>query len=143
MMFDYFYGQQSEQYQFLQVPLMLIKEKEFKKLSGDAKILYSLLLNRTFLSIKNDWKDDQGRVYIYFTLEEIMEDLNCGKDKAVKSMKELKDIKLIESVRQGLGKPNIIYVKNFATALKYIPESAVESLKSEKPTSRSRLFRLK
>ena len=135
-MYDYFYGQQNEQYQFLQLPMMLIKEPEFKKLSSDAKILYSLLLNRTSLSSKNDWRDEQGRVYIYFTIEEIIEDLNCGRDKAIKSMKELKDIKLIESVRQGLGKPNIIYVKNFATSLKYTPNNPVNSRKSENPTSR-------
>jgi len=134
--FDYFYDNQQEQYLFLQLPLMLIKDDMFKKLSDSAKILYSLLLNRTSLSIKNNWKDEHGRVYIIFTLDDIMEDLNCAREKANKSMKELKDIKLIESVRRGLGLPNLIYVKNFSTALKYT-KNAVNTQKFENRTSRS------
>lgn len=122
-MFDYFYENQSEQYLFLQLPLMLIKDDQFKRVTDSSKILYSLLLNRTSLSTKNGWRDEQGRVYIIFTIEEIMEDLNCAKEKATKSMKELKDIGLIETVRRGLGLPNLIYVKNFATSLKYHPKN--------------------
>jgi len=118
-MFDYFYANENEQYLFLQMPLMLIKEEQFKILTGDAKILYSLALNRTALSAKNGWLDEQGRVYIIYTQEEIMSDLNCWEQKATKSMKELRDIGLIKSVRRGLGKPNILYVMNFATSLKY------------------------
>lgn len=118
-MFDYFYNQENEQYLFLQMPKMLIKDPQFKKLSGDAKILYSLLLDRTSLSKKNDWADEEGRVYIIYTIEEIMEDLNCYQGKATKSMKELKEIGLINTVRRGTNKPNLIYVMNFATELKY------------------------
>jgi len=118
-MFDYFRAGENEQYIFVQMPLMLIKDDLFKELSSDAKILYSLLLNRTSLSIKNNWLDEQGYVYIIYTVEQIMEDLNCWERRAVKAMKELKDIGLVRSIRQGLGKPNILYIMNFATTLKH------------------------
>ena len=109
---------------------MLIKDDQFKGLSDGAKILYSLMLSRTSLSAKNGWLGEQGRVYIIYTVEQIMEDLNCGTEKATKAMKELKTRGLIESVRRGLGKPNIIYVKNFATHMNYQDNSIVSP---EKP----------
>lgn len=118
-MFDFFHANENEQYLFLQLPWTLLKDDIFKKLSADSKILYSLLLNRTSLSIKNGWTDEQGRVYIVYTIEEIMDDLNCYEQKAVKCMKELKDIGLVRSKRLGQGKANITYVMNFATPLKY------------------------
>jgi len=122
-MFDYFKLGENEQYMFLQLPLMLIKDEQFKALSGDSKILYSLLLNRTSLSIKNNWVDDTGNIYIIYTIDQICDDLNCWEQKAIKSMKELKDIGLVKSVRRGLGKPNLLYVMNFATSLKYPKQS--------------------
>ena len=130
-MFDYFYNQENEQYLFLQIPKVLIKDARFKNLSGDAKILYGLLLDRTSLSKKNGWTDDEGRVYIIYTQEEIMEDLNCYQGKATKSMKELKDIGLINTVRRGTNKPNIIYVMNFAKELKYKQESNYPQAESD------------
>ena len=86
-------------------------------LSTDAKLLYGLLVDRMELSRKNGWIDAQGRVYIYFTLDEIRERLRCAKEKACKLVAELdaRGIGLIEVKRQGLGKPNIIYVKDFAS----------------------------
>ena len=141
-MFDYFYANESEQYLFLQMPLMLIKHEQFKNLSDGAKILYSLLLNRTNLSAKNGWMDEQGRVYIIYTIEDIMTDLNCWEKKATKAMKELRETGLIRSVRRGLGKPNILYVMNFATALKHQykneikPEKPDKSLNCQKDNSR-------
>lgn len=120
--FNYFYANENEQYLFLQMPMMLIKDDRFKKLSGDDKILYSLLLNRTALSAKNGWLDDEGRVYIIYTIDEIMNDLNCYQEKANKSMKALKEIGLIKTIRQGLTKPNLIYLLNWETT---------ESAKSE------------
>ena len=131
-MYDYFKLGESEQYQFLQLPWLLIKDQRFKKLSDSSKILYSLLLNRTSLSAKNSWVDEQGNIYIIYTLEQIMEDLNCFKEKATKAMKELKDEGLVESIRRGLGKPNIIYVKNFATSLKYTPKTPQPPVNTQK-----------
>ena len=114
--FKYFYGNEADQYSFYRIPKVLFTSDYFKELSSDAKILYGLMLDRMSLSIKNQWFDDENRAYIYFSIEDIMELLNCGKNKAVKSMRELDDetgIGLIEKRRQGFGKANIIYVKSF------------------------------
>lgn len=115
---NYYYGIEAEQFSFYRVPRLLIKDERFKKLSSDAKLLYGLMLDRMSLSIKNKWFDDNNRAYIIYTINSIMEDLGCGKEKAVKVLAELdntKGIGLVEKVRRGLGKPDIIYVKNFAS----------------------------
>ena len=107
------------------VPKVLFTAECFKSLSCEAKVLYGLMLDRMSLSIKNRWFDEEDRVYIIFTVEEIAELLNCGTQKAVKLMKELDDnqgIGLIEKKRLGLGKPNVIYVKNFILKEKCSPE---------------------
>ena len=123
--FDYFTGMEAEQYSFYRVPKVLFTAECFKSLSCEAKVLYGLMLDRMSLSIKNRWFDEEDRVYIIFTVEEIAELLNCGTQKAVKLMKELDDnqgIGLIEKKRLGLGKPNVIYVKNFILKEKCSPE---------------------
>ena len=116
MNFNYFYGTQAETFSFLRIPRQLIKGKEFKHLSAPAKMLYGLLLDRMGLSMKNGWFDDLGRVYIYYTVDEITEDLCCSYGKACKLLAELdtkKGVGLIERKKQGQGKPTRIYVKNF------------------------------
>ena len=116
--FDYYYGIEAEQFSFYRVPRILIKDKKFKNLSSNAKLLYGLMLDRMSLSMKNGWLDAENRVYIYYTTESIMNDLSCAKATAVKVLAELdskKGIGLVEKKRQGLGKPDIIYVKNFVT----------------------------
>lgn len=113
-MFDYFYGAQSEQFAFYRVPKVLFTNDRFKYLSAEAKTLYGILLDRVPLSVKNGWIDDAGRVYIICTIDEIMTDMNCGNKKAGQVLTELEEkAGLIERRRQGLGKPNLIYVKNF------------------------------
>ena len=111
--FDYYYGREAEQFSFYQVPKFLFKDERFKKLSSDAKILYGIMLDRMSLSVKNRWFDEHNRVYIYYTTANIMEDLGCAKEKCSKVVAELKEIGLIEKKRQGLGKPDKIFVKNF------------------------------
>ena len=116
--FDYYYGIEAEQFSFYRVPRLLIKDGRFKGLSSDAKLLYGLMLDRMAMSMKNGWLDDENRAYIIYTVENIMEDLGCSKPTCVKIMKELdadKGIGLIEKIHRGLGKPDIIYVKNFAS----------------------------
>lgn len=116
MGFPYFYGRAAEQYAFYRIPKLLFSDERFEALSTDAKLLYGMLIDRMELSMKNGWTDKDGRVFIYFTLEDARERLKCGTEKIVKLFAELdseKGIGLIECVRQGLGKPNIIYVKNF------------------------------
>ena len=130
--FDYFYGTQADQYSFYRIPKALFQNEYFRNLSSDAKILYGLMLDRMSLSIKNQWFDEQNRAYIYFSIEDIMELLNCGRNKAVKSLQELdqeKGIGLIEKKRQGFGKTNIIYVKSFVIPDRDVTTHQIESQK--------------
>ena len=116
MNFDYYYGEQSESFRFLRVPRLLFTAPQFRGLSTDAKLLYSLMLDRMCLSARNGWYDEQGRVFIYYTVTDIAEHLNCKKDKTLKLLNELdnkKGVGLIERIRQGQGKPSKIYVRQF------------------------------
>lgn len=116
MDFKYFYGNEAEAYTFYRIPKLLITDPAFKNLTSDAKILYGLMLDRMSLSAKNGWFDEEGRVYIYYSIEDVMESMNCSKNKGMKSLQELDSatgIGLIERKKQGQGKPTIIYVKNF------------------------------
>ena len=113
-MFDYFYGQSGEVFSYFRVPKILFRDIKFKDLSTDAKTLYGILLDRMGLSVKNGWLDEQGRVYIIFPVQEVMDALGCADNKATKLFRELEKFGLIERKRRGLGKPNLIYVKNFA-----------------------------
>ena len=123
--FDYYYGMEAEQFSFYRIPRQLIKDERFKGLSSDAKLLYGLMLDRMSLSMKNEWFDDENRAYIIYTIDNIIEDLGCAKEKAVKVLAELDSVKgigLVEKVRRGLGKPDIIYVKNFASITEQMDE---------------------
>ena len=113
MNFDYFYGEQADQYTFYRVPKILIVDEFFQDLSTNAKLLYGLLLDRVSLSTSSGWFDEQGRVYIVYTIKSIQKDMHCGDKKAVRLLKELEKWGLIEKVVQGQGKPTLIYVKNF------------------------------
>ena len=118
MQYEYFYGAQAEQFSFYRIPKALFTEPNFRELSTDAKVLYGILLDRMSLSLKNQWLDAQNKVYIIFTVEEIMDALNCANQKAMRLMVELeKQVGLIERKRQGLGRPNLIYIKNFAATI--------------------------
>ena len=128
LVFDYYYGREAEQFAFYRIPRMLIKDSHFSGLSNDAKMLYGLMLDRMSLSVKNEWQDENDRTYIIYTIEQIMEDLNCSKDKAVRVLSELdskKGIGLVEKIRRGLGRPDIIYVKNFICIEKVPDETQV------------------
>lgn len=129
-MYEYFYKKEIEAFSFLKIPMILLEDENFKILTSDAKILYSIMLQRASLSYKNKWIDEKERVYIYFTLQEVQETLNKAKEKACKIIKELEDINLIEKKRQGLGKPNLIYVKNFMKG--YDKKTEKQNLRSQK-----------
>ena len=125
---DYYYGNEAEQYSFYRIPKVLFTDGRFKGLSVEAKVLYGLLLDRMALSVKNNWMDQDGRVYIIYTISDVMETLGCAEQKANKLLNELdtaKGVGLVERVRRGLGKPNVIYVKNFIG--KVSPETRQES----------------
>ena len=127
--FNYYYGKEAEQFSFFRIPKLLFTDSTFSKLSSDAKVLYGILLDRMNLSMKNGWLDEENKVYIIFTIEEIAEIMCCATQKATKILQELDDKKgigLVEKKRLGLGKPNILYVKNFI-----IQESEKESSSKE------------
>lgn len=131
--FDYFYKRDLERFQFFMLPKILVTGEQLKTISSDAKILYACLFDRISLSAKNDWLDKEGRIYIIFTIEEIMKTINRSRPTAVKALDELdkntRGIGLIERKRLGFGKPNIIYVKDF---------TSYEGEKLENQTSRSK-----
>ena len=112
---DYYYGTEAEQYSFYRVPKTLLTDSRYKGVSIEAKVLYGLLLDRMSLSVRNGWMDKDRRVYIYFTQEDAMALMSCGKDKATRLFRELDQggIGLIERKKQGQGRPTRIYVKNF------------------------------
>ena len=124
MTLDYFYGQAGELFSFYRIPKALFQEPRFQSLSTDAKTLYGILLDRMSLSVKNGWLDEQGRVYIIYTVREVQESLCCAEHKAVKLFRELEDTDLIERKRRGLGRPSLIYVKDFSSGL---PKAQVQN----------------
>lgn len=130
MKFDFFRGNECEQYLFYRVPQVLFTDDEFRYISSEAKLLYGFLLDRTALSAKNKWTDEDGKVYVYFTQDEAKEKLNIGTGKATKIFSELDEIGLIIRIRQGQGNPCKIYVMNFAKPLSQAQTS--ENQKSEK-----------
>ena len=111
---DYFYGQSSELFSFYRIPKLLFQDSRFQPLSTDAKTLYGILLDRMSLSVKNGWLDEQNRVFIIFTIEDVKRALCCADNKATKLLRELEKFGLIERKRRGLGKPSLVYVKNFS-----------------------------
>ena len=132
--FGYFHDYESEQFAFYRIPKVLFTDEYFRNLSSDAKVLYGLMLDRMALSIRNNWVDNEGKVYIIFPLEQVMEYMNCGKDKGVKILAELdtdKGIGLIERVKRGLGKPTIIYVKSFVYRKEKVLDSAENDNRSQ------------
>lgn len=128
----FFYGPEADMFTFFKIPKLLFAEP-YKHISTDAKLLYGLMLDRMGLSARDErWIDEDGRVYIYFTIAETMETLGIAEQKAVKLYKELESVELIQRKRQGLGKPSKIYVTKF---FKVSPGDA-ESLNREKHDSR-------
>ena len=117
MTLDYFYGQSGELFSYFRIPKALFQDCRFRQLSTDARTLYGILLDRMSLSVKNGWLDEQGRVYIIYTVREVQESLCCAEHKAVKLFRELEGMDLIERKRRGLGRPSLIYVKDFSSGL--------------------------
>ena len=124
MTLDYFYGQAGELFSFFRIPKALFQEQQFQDLSTDAKTLYGILLDRMSLSVKNEWFDKKGRVFIIFTIEDVKRTLRCADNKATRLLRELEEFGLIERKRRGQGKPCLVYVKNFSAG------SSKESVKN-------------
>lgn len=114
---EYLRPQSARRYNFYSIPKLLIDHPGFDELDYGAKLLYGLILNRASLSAEHseEFTDCQGRLYIVYTVEQVMEDIRCARATAVKLLKQLTEIGLIEKKRQGQGKPTLIYVKDFAS----------------------------
>ena len=110
MTLDYFYGQSGELFSYFRIPKALFQDHRFRQLSTDARTLYGILLDRMSLSAKNGWLDEQGRVYIIYTVREVQESLCCAEHKAVKLFREL-DSHHIEFVMDCL-RDNTTKVRN-------------------------------
>ena len=99
------------EHKYYQIPQELFVNEKYKnKLNSDSKILYAFLLDRLSLSQKNHWIDEDNNVYLIFTREEVQEKLNLSDKTVTKSFKILMEVNLVQEKRQGLGKPNLIYV---------------------------------
>ena len=132
MTLDYFYGQAGELFSFYRIPKALFQESRFQNLSTDAKTLYGILLDRMSLSAKNGWLDEQGRVFIIFTIEDVKRALCCADNKATKLLRELEEFGLIERKRRGLGKPSLVYLIPANIELAGLEVSLVNCMNREK-----------
>lgn len=99
---------------FYQFPQWLLKEEPYKNLGDKAKLMYMLLFDRRTLSIKNKWYNDDGQIYMYFTNEQFMKELNCANGSVVKAKKELAQVGLLKETRQGMNKPNRLYITGYS-----------------------------
>ncbi|MEY8261487.1 replication initiator protein A [Oscillospiraceae bacterium 50-60] len=90
---DYLYGDEVTQFTYFKMPRQLIDNPRFKGLSTVAKLLYGMLLDRMSQSARNGWHDDTGRVYIYYTVKEVCQDIGCGRNKAMRLLAELDTVK--------------------------------------------------
>ena len=113
MEFNYYYGNQAEQFTFIRIPKIMLTDKAFADLSIQAKMLYGVLMDRMGLSMKNGWLDEDNKVFIIYQISEIQEDLGFSKKKSMDFLSELEKFGLVEKKRRGLGLSNIIYVKSF------------------------------
>ena len=146
LLLDYYYGQEAEQFIFYRIPKLLFTDDRFFDLSIEAKVLYGVMLDRMGLSIKNKWLDEKKRVYIVFTIDKMMDLLHCREQKVNKLLKDLEEIGLIERKRNGLGKPNFIYIKNFLgnhkkeDGAKKEKEQQSQQQKNENDNSKNAIF---
>ena len=120
---------------FYQFPQWLLKEEPYKNLGDKAKLMYMLLFDRRTLSIKNKWYYDDGQIYMYFTIEQFMQELNCSNKAVVKAKKELVEVGLLEEVRQGVNKPNRLYINGSVESTRQevnkVHAGSVESTRQE------------
>lgn len=137
--YSYYTSAQASQNTFYRLPRALYEKECFRGLSNDAKTLYALMLDRMSLSLANNWLDADGKVYINYSLEDIMDTLNCGKTKAVALLKELDSesgIGLIEKKNMGIARASVFYVKNFVFEGEEVVETEEDAV--DKSVSRVR-----
>ena len=138
---DYFKINECTMYKFYQIPKELFENKLYKEnLNSDSKILYGFLLDRLSLSQMNNWYDENGNIYLIFTREKVQKLLNLSDKTVTKAFKQLTEVNLIKEKRQGLGKPNLIYVGKFKmqNINEYIKQSNVQDMSRNFYDSRNR-----
>lgn len=140
MEFDYYYGSQADQFSFIRIPRMLLTEDTFSSLTLQSKMLYSVLLDRMSLSMKNGWFDEENRVYIIYQISEIQADLGFSKRKAMDYLSELEEFGLVKKKKRGFGLPSIIYVKSFMIQKNYARSIETGTSAEKKIFSRSANF---
>lgn len=111
MIMNYFYGTQADRFSFIPIPKTLMTEKVFSRLQSWAKITYGFLMDRMKFSLKNQWVDDEGLVYVVYPLDEIQEDMGISRKQAEGYLKELEQAGLLERRPQSFGLPDRIYLK--------------------------------
>lgn len=141
MEFDYYYGSQADQFSFIRIPRMLLTEETFSSLTLQSKMLYSVLLDRMSLSMKNGWFDEENRVYIIYQISEIQSDLGFSKRKAMDYLAELETFGLVQKKKRGFGLPSIIYVKSFLIQKDYSRSIETGTSVGKQILSRSTDFR--
>ena len=141
MEFDYYYGSQADQFSFIRIPRMLLTEKTFSSLTLQSKMLYSVLLDRMSLSMKNAWFDEENRVFIIYPITEIQSDLGFSKRKAMDYLSELESFGLVQKKKRGFGLPSIIYVKSFLIQKDYSRSIDIGTSAGKQIVSRSTDFR--
>ncbi|CAD0146689.1 replication initiator protein A [Streptococcus agalactiae] len=118
---------------FIKIPMAFVESKYYSKFSTEGKYLYGILYNRFQLSLKNGWVDDKNCVYLIYTVEDLCKILGFGKNKVIKLKKELVKYGLLEEVRQGLNKPNLLYLQNVETKESLLNSDFEEVENSSKP----------
>lgn len=115
MAFNYYKKSEADQYNFIRIPKVLMTEESFDSLSIQSKLLYGMLIDRMSASWKNQWIDEENRVYIVYPIQEIQRDMKVSKHKAIDCLAELENIGLVEKRLRGNGRATQLYVKNFAS----------------------------
>lgn len=113
MKLDYHYGRQALQYAMVEIPLLMFIDEAFEPLSIEAKVVYGLLLQRIKMANRNGWRDEEGRLYVIYPLDQMSKDIGLSTRTISSSLKQLEAIGIIDIVIRGQGRPNIYYVKNF------------------------------
>ncbi|RKM56811.1 hypothetical protein D6855_14175 [Butyrivibrio sp. CB08] len=113
MKLDYHYGRQAFQYAMVEIPLLMFIDEAFEPLSIEAKVVYGLLLQRIKMANRNGWRDEEGRLYVIYPLDQMSKDIGLSTRTISLSLKQLEAIGIIDIVIRGQGRPNIYYVKNF------------------------------
>ena len=109
--FNFYKVNETLNHKYYQIPQELFVNPLYKNtLNSDSKLLYGFLLDRLSLSIKNNWHDENGNVYLIFTRKEVQDKLNLSDKTVTKAFKQLSDVKLIYEKKQGFSKPKLIYV---------------------------------